>query len=278
MSLAIKWGDSNRQDKPSGFIYLSAVTSYTQDYRGQVTKHPVDTGASITDHFVKENSVYNISGVVSGADISYIPFSVAYEYFGGQPGNTLIQPAEINITEEGSGLLKYLPDSVGQFLTPSLPTVQMFGESRVDFFVEELTRDQLSYLMEGVTYDPIKDKVVSNIQLVSIYEFDGVSLRYIIPRLVITNLRTREDSTTGNALYLDLTLEQVTFATLERVTIPQDVQSALTKKVSTKKKKTSANSTPKDSAADQASGDTSAPSTPTDSLPSVDEADKFGTD
>lgn len=277
MSLAIKWGDSNRQDKPSGFIYLSAVTSYTQDYRGQVTKHPVDAGASITDHFVKENSVYNISGVVSGADISYIPFSVAYEFFGGQPGNTLIQPAEINITEEGSGLLKYLPGSVGQFLTPSLPTVQMFGESRVDFFVEELTRDQLTYLMEGVTYDPIKDKVVSNVQLVSLYEFDGISLRYIIPRLVITNLRIREDSTTGNALHLDLTLEQVTFALLEKTEIPKDVADAVKKKAEPVKKKTNANSTPKNCADAQAAGDSTAPSTPAKQL-SADDADKFGTD
>ena len=78
-----------------------------------------------------------------------------------------------------------------------------------------------------------------------------------------------------NALFLNLTLEQVTFALLEKTEIPKDVADAVKKKVEPTKKKTNANSTPKNCEAAQAAGDSTAPSTPADQLPT--DADKFGT-
>ena len=276
MSLAIKWGSPNTTEESSGFIYLDAVTSYSQDYRGQVTKHPVDSGASITDHFIKENSIYNISGVISGTDISSIPWNIT-DQEGNRPLNAQEQPVSISLNTNASGLLQYLPDSIGQFLSLSSPSVELYGNARTDLNYEILVKDLLKGILSGVRYDPKKDRNVSNIQTVELYEFDGTNIRDIISDLVITNFRIREDAGTGDALFLDLTLEQVTFATLEKVQLPQDVQDGFKKKAATTKKKTSANSTPKACDAAQSSGDTSAPSTPASSLPSVDDADKFGT-
>ena len=42
MTLAIKWGDDN--DQTGGFVYLDAVTLYTQNYKGKVTSHPIEIG------------------------------------------------------------------------------------------------------------------------------------------------------------------------------------------------------------------------------------------
>lgn len=265
MSLAIRWGDPTKTEEPSGFIYLDAVTAYSQDYRGQVTKHPVDSGASISDHFIKENPIYTISGIISGTDLSAIPWKIT-DQEGNKPINAQEQPVSISLNSSASGLLQYLPDSIGQFLSVSLPSVESFGNTRTDLNYEILVKDLLKGILNGVRYDQKKDKVVSNVQTVDLYEFDGSNIRDIISDLVITNFRIREDQDTGDALFLDLTLEQVTFAFLEKVELPQDVQQSLKKKVVPKKPKTNAPSTPKDCDVAQANGDPTAPETPAEDL------------
>lgn len=265
MSLAIRWGDPTNTEEPSGFIYINCVTAYSQDYSGTVTQHPVDSGASITDHFIKNNPKYAISGIVTGTDLSAIPFNIT-DQEGNRPVNAQQQPVSISINNLSEGLLQYLPDSVGQFLSPAGPIVELFGNSHTDLTYEILVKDLLKGILSGLKYNPQKDKFESNIQLVDLYEFDGSNIRDIVTDLVITNFRVREDQDTGDALFLELNLEQVQFARLEKTELPQDVQDSLKNKVSPKKKKTNAPSTPKDCAAAQAAGDTSAPSTSADSL------------
>lgn len=259
MSLGLKWGDPQNLDEPSGFIYLDAVTAYSQDYKGQVSKHPVDSGASITDHFIKENPIFTISGIVSGTDLSGIPFTIT-DQEGNRPINAQEQPISISLNSSSSGLLQYLPDSIGQFLSLSGPTVEIFGNTRTDLTYEIVVKDLLKGVLSGIKYNPTKDKVESHIQIIDLYEFDKTNIRDIISDLVITSFRVREDQDTGDALFLDLVLEQVTFATLEKVEIPADVQRGL------KKKKTNAPSTPKDCAAAQEAGDSTAPETDADTL------------
>ena len=275
MSLGIKWGDPQKLDEPSGFIYLDSVTAYSQDYRGQVTKHPVDSGASISDHFIKENPIFTISGIVSGTDISGVPWTIT-DQEGNKPVNAQEQPISISLNSSSSGLLQYLPNSIGQFLSVSTPSVEVFGNTRTDPTYEIVVKDLLKGILSGIKYNAKKDKVESNIQLVAIYEFDKANIRDIIDNLVITSFRVREDQDTGDALFLDLTLEQVTFASLERVELPQNVQDSLKKKVVPKKKKTNAPSTPKDCEAAQADGDPSAPATESSALKQIGESGGLG--
>ena len=275
MSLAVRWGDPNNPEEPSGYIYLDAVTNYSQDYRGQVTKHPVDAGASITDHFIKENPIFTISGVVSGTDLSHIPWQLLDENQQ-RPLNAQEQPAPISINLQGSKLLQYLPATIGQFLGTSKPNVEFFGNQRTDLSNEIVVEDVLRGILQGLKYNPKTDRSESHIQLVELHTFDGTNIRDIIYDLVITSFRIDENPDTGDALFLNLTLEQVTFALLEKTEIPKDVADAVKKKSEPVKKKTNANSTPKNCEAAQAAGDSTAPSTPADQLPKVD--DKFLTD
>ena len=277
MSLAVRWGDTNNPEEPSGYIYLDAVTNYSQDYRGQVTKHTVDAGASITDHFIKENPVFTISGVISGTDLSHIPWQLLDENQQ-RPLNAQEQPEPISINLQGSKLLQYLPATIGQFLGTSKPKVEFFGNQRTDLSNEVVVKDILKGILKGLKYNPKTDRSESHIQLVELYEFDGTNIRDIIPDLVITSFRIDENPDTGDALFLNLTLEQVTFALLEKTEIPKDVADAVKKKAEPVKKKTNANSTPKNCADAQAAGDSTAPSTPADQLPADTDADKFGTD
>ena len=64
MSLAVRWGDPNNPEEPSGYIYLDAVTNYSQDYRGQVTKHPVDSQGQNT--FGSEGQITILSEFCKG--------------------------------------------------------------------------------------------------------------------------------------------------------------------------------------------------------------------
>ncbi|MNQ49022.1 hypothetical protein D3C85_629130 [compost metagenome] len=261
MSLAIRWGSNEEPDNPSGFIYLNSVTSYNQEYTGQVTKHPVDSSANITDHYIKNNPTFSISGVVSGVDLSSIPYDIR-----DQNGNTVVnatpQPVSIQFDNTVSGLLQYLPDSIGQFLSKSFPSPIADVTNRTDLSSEILVKDLLRNVMDGLKYNPKTDKVESYITLVELYEFDGLNIRDIISDLVITSVRIREDADTGDALYLDMSLEKVQFALLEKTELPQDVQTTLKPKVETKKKKGKVDSTSKDCSDAQASKDPTAPETP----------------
>lgn len=266
MTIALHWGDTtDRPEDPSGFIYFDAVTTYSKDYKGQVTKHPIDGGGNITDHFIKENPVFSISGVVSGADISATPLMLA-DYQNRAPTNANSQPAEVSINSGTSGLQKYLPDSISQFLTIGNPSVQ-FDESSFRLDWTEAVEDQLIGLMEGIKYNDKTSKFDSYIQTVELYVFDEDKvISRIIPNLVMVNFRNKEDVNTGDGLFFDITLEQVTFVTLEKAELPKDVTTPLKKKVATTSKKGKQSGVAKDCAAAQASGDTTAPSTDVSNL------------
>ncbi len=264
MSLGLHWGSTERPEDPSGFIYFDVVTAYSQDYKGKVTSHPVDSGANITDHFIKENPTFSLSGVISGVDISPIP-SLIRDFQGLQPNNANPQPEPISVNSGTSGLLQFLPDSIGQFLNLGNPIAELGNNGLRNDFTEEV-RDSLVGILSGVKYNPKTDRYDSFIQTVEIYEFDGYNIKSIVFDLVLTNFKIRQDVNTGDALYFECSLEQVTFATLEKTELPQDVQNALKKKATPTAKKGKKGSTPKDCATAQEAGDTTAPTTPAEDL------------
>lgn len=250
MGLGLHWGSLERPEDPSGFIYIDAVTAYTQDYKGQVTKHPVDAGASITDHFIKENPIFSLSGVISGVDISPIP-SMIRDFEGRQPNNANPQPEPVNINSGTSGLLQFLPDSIGQFLNLGNPIAEVPGNGLRNDFTDDV-RDALVSILEGVKFNSKTNRFDSFIQTVEIYEFVGTNIKSITFDLVMTNFKIREDVNTGEGLYFDCTLEQVTFATLEKTVLPQDVQQSLKKKAVGTSNKGKVDSTSKDVGSDEA--------------------------
>jgi len=257
MSIAIRWGVDPADD--GGFIYLDAVTMYTQNHKGQVTKHPIATGGSITDHFIRSNPVFKISAVISGADISVEAYAVG-DVRENKPYNSEPQPTPITINSTDQGLLKFLPNSIGQFIPESTPEV-LVDPARDDLM--ENVRDLLVGLMQGKKYNEKTGMDEPNIQLVRLYEYDGIVLRTVLNNLVITDLVFKEDAgaSGGYALYCDFTFEQVTFAFLKKTTIPKDITNSLKKKAAPKSTKGKVDSTPN-------AGD--APKTDVDSKTDID--------
>ena len=265
MTLALKWGDPKKTDEFSGFIYIDSVGSYTQEYRGQVSKHPIDTGASVSDHFISENPVYNITGVISSTDFSNIPYYIR-DQENNRPFNAQQQPPPVSVQSTGGDLLQYLPDTIGQFLNLSSPTVEVFGDVRTGLSSEIASKDMIELLLLGLKYNPKTDRAESNIQTVQLYEYDGLNIRDIITDLVITGFRVREDAETGDGLFLDLTLEKVRFALVKKVVLSKDVSDSLKKKAATNSNKGNKSSQSKDVESAKEDKDPSAPTTSSSTL------------
>ena len=242
MTLAVRWGEGI-DDENSGFIYFDAVTVFTQNYSGQITKHPIDVGASITDHYIKENPVFTLSGVVSGVDVSTGTYLIT-DLSGNSPYNTQPAPNPVSVTStDDSVLRKLIPSSIGQFLPDSTPEVYM---DPVRASVISQVRDALIDLTSGTKLNEETGQFDSFVQLVRLYEYEKNVISRVTNNLVITNVAFKEDVDTGQALYCDITFEQVTFAYLKKTDIPKDVQESVKKKASPKKSTGKCDSTVKD--------------------------------
>lgn len=243
MSLMISWGDGTGDIDTSGRIFLDAVTAYTQSHTGKVTSHPIDGGTNISDHFVKDNSKFNITAVITAIDISTDNFLIM-DPEGNTAINTRIAPSSVSVNSTDNSVLKRLiPSSIGQFFSDTKPTVIVDG-AREDQL--EQIRGLLVNLMSGVIFNEKTSQFDPNIQIVTLYEFDGAILRKPVYNLVLTNMIFREDQNTGYGLYCNFTFEQVTFALLKKTTIPKDVAQPIKKKSESKVSKGKQDSTPQD--------------------------------
>ena len=211
MSLAIKWGYDNPDAISQGFLYFDAVTSFSESLTGTVSSHPIDGGGTITDHFTKDNPRFTFSGVISGVDISYHARSVVDD-IGNESLNSTDAPNAVKINVSNNPLFKFIPDSIGQFFTPSSPSIVMAAQSPDTL---ESIRDNLR---EGFS-DP------SPVQLF-IYDFGNLKTKPI-DNLIMTSLDFKEDVDSGDALWCDITLEKITFTTTETTQIPRGIASAL---------------------------------------------------
>lgn len=239
MSLSIEWGDSSTKD--GGMIYLDAVLSYTQSHTGKVTSHPIDSGGFISDHFVRDNSKVSISAVITGVDISTGTYLIQ-DLEGNTPFNTNQAPSPVSVNSTDQSVLKkFIPDSIGQFLSDTTPDI-VIDSRRADLL--EQIREALVSLMSGVIYNEKTGQFDPDIQLVRLFEYDQTLLRKITNNLVMTSISFKEDPNSGYALYCDISFEQVTFAFLKKARIPQDIINGLKKKSAAKSSKGKQDSTP----------------------------------
>ncbi|MNQ95267.1 hypothetical protein D3C85_1108180 [compost metagenome] len=100
--------------------------------------------------------------------------------------------------------------------------------------------------MEPFKYNKKNQTFESHLHLVTLYEFSGYQVTNTTDNLVITSLRFREDVDSGDALWIDLTLEEVQFATLEAAELPKDVSQKLKKAAQSEKNKGKVDSTKQD--------------------------------
>lgn len=242
MSLALRWEDIDG----GGFVYLDAVTGYSQDHSGKVTSHPIDVGSNVSDHYFKNNPKYKITAVISGVDISTGTYLIQ-DNAGNVPYNVSAAPSAVSVNSTDSSVLKkFIPDSLGQFLSDSTPEVKTDAvrSDRTDLI--DQIREMLISLTSGELLNQETGEFNPNIRLVELYEYDGYKLNRPINRLVLTSLNFRETPDTGYALYCDFSFEQISFASLKKTQIPKDVQNSIKKKTDSKVTKGKQDSTVQD--------------------------------
>lgn len=248
MAFALGWQPDELN--AGGLLFFDAVTNWNRSFTGQVTKHPVDAGGNVTDHYINNNPVFTMSAVISGTDLSISTIALQNEN-GDIPYNARPAPTEVLVSSDDQSLLmKFVPNVIGQFLPDTLPQVVM-DDIRGD--TTEEIQDILVNLQSGEGFNQITGQFETLIRPVVLYETDGfLTLVRKLPVddttfLVITSINFREDTETGFALYADITYERVRFANLKKVQIPPDVvQAALRKKVTGKKSLGRCDSTQKD--------------------------------
>lgn len=276
MTFAIKWGSFDSDDNNAGMVYFDAITASSQSYKGQVTSHPVDGGGNITDHFIRENPIFQFSGIITGTDLSSSSFLIKDEA-GGSAFNAKQEPISVSVTNAGSKLLQFLPVSIGQFLDKQDANLVFDPETRTDLQYEIACRDLIVNLIQGIYYNKETQQLENKINLIDLYEFDDVNIRRITNNLVITSFNVNETPESGDALFFDITLEQVEFATLRKEALPEDVKRELQPKISSKKNKGRQDSSVKacsdpnsgSTSSDSGTKDSNAPGTSGDALKDV---------
>lgn len=238
MSLAIKFGDTSDASSISGFIYFDAVTDYTRNITGKTTNNPIDAGALITDHFVADNKKFNIKGVITGADISGVSYSINID--GEIPNNYNTRPSSVVVSDQGEGLPQYLPAVVSQFLGIRSLSVVADNSTRTDY--KDQVWNTVDKLMTGLVYDKTQRKLKNQMTVITLYELDGSKLQKQYDNLVMTGFQVDEDADSGDGMFFSMNLESVNFVTLEKVDLPQDVSKQLKKAAAPKSSKAKANS------------------------------------
>ncbi len=204
-------------------IWIDAVIQFNRAFQATVTKHPIETGAFVTDHTIVENPVLNISGVITDVDFNLQRPNLS-EAAKAEKGwktkqfenNVPIPDNAVMVSSDDNVFKKYLPESVSQF----------FPEQPASVTVNTVTRPKTA---EALELDLIE--IRTNRELVDIVEFDGGNrIKKIWSKCVMTNLSIEENPDSGDALWPSMTFEQVTFAKSKSVEIPTKVNSTVKNK------------------------------------------------
>ena len=194
-------------------------------------------GAVITDHTTIDNEVISLSGVLSDADFNLRRptinptqaklYGMTNKQF---MNNTPITGTEgqiqntIEITEP-SGLVKYLPDSVSQFLTTSAPTVKLADNT-----------PYLKVMPASAVQGYLEEMFINREEFVLLSFVNGIIDR-AFENCIMTSLSFEEDPDSGDAVYPVMTIERVTYVTSASVKIKKRVDPAVQKKAAVQQNK-----------------------------------------
>lgn len=232
MSLAIKFGDSNVNNSVTGVIYFDAVTDYSKQYGGKVTEHPLAAGASITDHYISSNKKYKIKGVISGIDFLSLPLNFKIDGEDIYNKKDYVLPVSIpslNILDS------FLPDVISQFLGTDSPSPIISPQAVKDYRLD--IENALEQILHGLYYNEERKKWENRMTLVTLFELNGAEVpSKIIENLAITSFNIEENAESGDALFFDMSLEQITFAKLEKAEAPKPANKSKTARATQEKK------------------------------------------
>lgn len=226
MTIAIRTSQSD-------LFWFDAILQMSKTYQNTITKHPVENGRKVSDHTIRENTQFSFNGVLTDADFNMdrpqirlgnytgdeLAEEVKYKQF---VNNT---PVTVSPTIEfgSSPLAGLLPASITQFLGDNTPKVT-------------LTERELAKPADAVgrALEAIRD----NAELFELIEYKHDGTYRIFENCQITSLTFSQDPDSGDALYPQITAEQVRYTTSKKTTLPASMRTKAAKKTSLGKQST----------------------------------------
>uniref|UniRef100_A0AAU6VYJ9 Tail tube assembly initiator n=2 Tax=unclassified bacterial viruses TaxID=12333 RepID=A0AAU6VYJ9_9VIRU len=206
-------------------LWFDAITQYDVTYSASVTKHPVATGGYVSDHTTTDNVVLQISGVLSDADFnisrpanlgslqsyeatSDFTASISdennlFKVVNKQYTNNSAVVYPVTISERTS-INRILPEVVAQFTKDTIPNVYVQPQDKA--------KTALAVKREMVLMWKAKEEF-QVLDLLDNFVIDAFG------PCIFTNLSFREDESTGDALFPNMTIEQVVFTDLQEVSV-----------------------------------------------------------
>lgn len=216
-------------------LWFDAVTDFAENYSSNVSSNPVPRSGAINDNVTTENPKISFSGVISNADFHLsrpiITEEVAQEI--GTTSASFLSTDTVGVTfvttNQGSSLAKYLPETLAQFLPPDAPpTITMQGDrsgssiiKTAEAFLSALVRGKLIAIPGGRGYLRNSYEVFT----LTLWQ-DGKPLK-VFKDCVLTGLNYRENPDSGDAIYPQISITQVTFVPTLETILPQNVIAAL---------------------------------------------------
>lgn len=222
MSLVLQFGNNGGPEEISAVYYINVVENYTKNVSGKLSKHPLDSGVSFSDHYISENMTFNIRGVITSADITYAAYTTSFAAVGMNNIEWAEPPVAVTVDDGKTLLNKFLPDVIGQFLSPVEP--EIIGDDTEVLEAGPSFSEFIEKMILDVIYNPNTQTYRTSIIPISLYEMEGSQYsKAPYTNLVITDFKVNETPDTGNGCHFDMTLEQARLVELRKEELPQDV-------------------------------------------------------
>ncbi|UAV89674.1 hypothetical protein [Pseudomonas phage COT4] len=191
-------------------IWFDAVTNYDQTYSATVTKHPIATGGYVSDHTTTDNVILQINAVLSDADFNLQRSLIEVKSANGTDvakdkqftNNTqVVYPVTIS---EKTTINKLLPEVIAQFTKDTIPDAYVTPQNKI--------KTALAVKLDMISMWRNREEF----QILDI--IDNTVVEQFSP-CIFTNLTFREDETTGEGVFPNMTIEQVTFTDLQEVAV-----------------------------------------------------------
>lgn len=204
-------------------LWFDAVEGFDEALSSTVTKHPIATGSFIADHITKDNPRFTLRGILSDADFNYnrpqldynqtlatigldqqtveFPVVTKKQYVNNTPVDN---PVAINSNK--NVFKSFLPESVSQFTTTSIPEVVVTEQPKV--------KSASAVRLDLVRMREMKESF-------TLVDFEDNLIRRSWSSCIFTNISFSETPEGGDsrALFPVMEIEQVTYTTVEHVRI-----------------------------------------------------------
>lgn len=195
-------------------IWFDAILQFSERYTGTLSAHPLESGNVVNDHTTINNLEITLQGIVSDADFNLDRPTITEDdtrdwhinnkqFVNNSPVTTGVE------IDYKPGLSKFLPESVGQFLTPTVPTVTVPAFDRPKFAAR------------------IKDELIAiqtKAENFSLVDFQQGRIWRVLDQCVLTGLDFTETPDSGDAIYPNMTIVQARYATTKSTTVPKQAK------------------------------------------------------